>query len=50
VIYIARGIEGFYFVSNPIGRSPEFWVSSSVICLFIGLIHLIGLKQQWLVL
>jgi hypothetical protein len=50
VIYLVRGLAGFYFVSNPIGRSPDFWVWSSLICLFIGLIHLIGLKQQWPIL
>ena len=49
-IYMMRGLAGFYFVSHPIGRSPEFWVWSSVICLCIGLLHLIGLKQQWTVL
>lgn len=47
MIYLIRGIAGFYFVSNPIGRSPEFWVWSSVICLSIGMLHLIGLQQQW---
>ena len=46
-IYLVRGVAGFYFVSNPIGRSPEFWVWSSLICLFIGFVHLIGLMQQW---
>ena len=46
-IYLVRGIAGIYFVSNPIGRSPEFWIWSSVICLSIGLLHMIGLKQQW---
>jgi hypothetical protein len=46
-IYLVRGVAGFYFVSNPIGRSPEFWVWSSLICLFIGFVHLIGLVQQW---
>ncbi len=46
-IYLVRGIVGFFFISNPIGRSPEFWVWSSVICLSIGIIHLLGLKQQW---
>jgi hypothetical protein len=46
-IYLMRGIAGFYFVSSPLGRSPEFWVWSSVICLCVGLLHLIGLIQQW---
>ena len=46
-IYLMRGVAGFYFVSSPMGRSPEFWIYSSVICLSIGVLHLIGLKQQW---
>ncbi len=46
-IYFARGIAGFFFISSPMGRSPEFWVWSSIICLSIGIIHLIGLKQIW---
>ena len=50
MIYLLRGLAGFYFVANPISRAPEFWIWSSVICLFIGLIHLIGLKQIWAVL
>lgn len=47
LIYFVRGIAGFFFVSSPMGRSPEFWVWSSLICLCFGIIHLIGLKQQW---
>ncbi|PKH87162.1 hypothetical protein [Colwellia sp. Bg11-28] len=47
LIYFVRGIAGFFFISSPMGRSPEFWVWSSLICLGFGLIHLIGLKQQW---
>jgi hypothetical protein len=47
LIYLTRGIAGFYFVNSPIGRSPEFWVWSSAICLCLGIVHLIGLKQQW---
>ena len=46
-IYLARGIAGFFLVNSPMGRSPEFWIWSSVICLSFGVIHLIGLKQQW---
>ena len=47
MMYIVRGVAGFYFVANPMGRSPEFWIWSSVICVSIGMLHLIGLKQQW---
>ena len=46
-IYIIRGVSGFFLMANPLGRSPEFWLWSSLICLTIGLIHLIGLKQVW---
>lgn len=46
-IYLVRGIAGFFLISSPMGRSPEFWLWSSVICLSLGVIHLIGLKQQW---
>lgn len=47
LIYLARGIAGFFLISSPMGRIPEFWVWSSIICLFFGIVHLIGLKQQW---
>jgi hypothetical protein len=45
-IYRVRGAVGFYFVSNPMGRTSEFWIWSSAICLSIGLLHLIGLQQR----
>lgn len=45
-IYLVRGAVGFYFVSNPMGRTSEFWIWSSTICLSIGLLHLIGLQQK----
>ncbi|MFT4809935.1 MAG: hypothetical protein ACI9UD_003013 [Glaciecola sp.] len=47
LIYLARGIAGFFLINSPMGRSPEFWVWSSAICLSFGIVHLIGLKQQW---
>ncbi|MCL1050581.1 hypothetical protein L2755_13220 [Shewanella abyssi] len=46
-IYLIRGIAGLFFIGNTMGRSADFWLWSSVICLVVGLIHLIGLKQQW---
>ncbi|MFY8350518.1 hypothetical protein AAEU29_08305 [Pseudoalteromonas sp. SSM20] len=46
-IYLSRGIAGFFLINHPMGRSPEFWLWSSAICLTIGLFYLIGLKQQW---
>lgn len=47
LIYLARGIVGFFFIKSPMGRSSEFWFWSSIICLSFGIVHLIGLKQQW---
>ncbi len=47
LIYLARGIAGFFLINSPMGRSPEFWIWSSAICLSFGIVHLIGLKQQW---
>lgn len=46
-IYLFRGVVGFVFIAAPMGRVPEFWFWSSVICLGIGLIHLAGVKQSW---
>lgn len=46
-IYLLRGVAGFFLFSSPMGRSPEFWMWSSLICLSFGIIHFIGLKQQW---
>ncbi|WDE10845.1 hypothetical protein [Thalassomonas haliotis] len=46
-VYLIRGIAGFFLINSPMGRSPEFWLWSSVICLSVGLFHLVGLQQQW---
>ena len=46
-IYIIRGLVGFAFIYMPIGRSPEFWLWSSIICLTSGMFHAVGLKKQW---
>lgn len=47
-IYLLRGVAGFFLINNPLGRTPEFWIFSSSICLIIAIIHIIGLKQVWL--
>jgi hypothetical protein len=46
-IYLIRGLAGFAFINLPMGRNPEFWLWSSLICLTFGIIHAIGLKKQW---
>jgi hypothetical protein len=47
LVYLVRGLAGFTLVNNPMGRSPEFWLWSSAICLFFGIFHAVGLKRQW---
>ena len=49
-IYLLRGVAGFLLINHPMGRSADFWIWSSLICLTIGLLHLLGIKQQWAVL
>jgi hypothetical protein len=50
-VYLLRGIVGFVFAADPLGHhlgnSSQFWFWSSTICLFLGAVHLIGIKQQW---
>jgi hypothetical protein len=50
-LYLLRGVVGFFLAANsaaaPLGNSSEFWFWSSTICLSFGLVHLIGLKQEW---
>lgn len=46
-VYVVRGMAGFFLISTPMGRSPEFWLWSSGICLVIGLIHSFALIQSW---
>jgi len=47
LVYLIRGLVGFTLLNNPMGRSPEFWLWSSLICLTFGIVHAIGLKKQW---
>lgn len=50
LIYFVRGVVGLFFIRSPMGRSPEFWAWSSIICLLFSIVHLVGLKQQWAIL
>jgi hypothetical protein len=43
VIYFSRGFVGFAFITKPLGRSPEFWFWSSVICIIFGICHALGI-------
>ncbi len=48
VIYTLRGVAGFVLAYvAPGGNSPTFWMWSSVICLFIGLVHVFGVYKVW---
>ena len=46
-IYLVRGAAVLPLMAHVPGRSETFWWWSSAICLAIGLIHLIGLRQVW---
>lgn len=46
-IYLLRGL-GFVLLKPYFpGNSLSFWLISSAICLGLGLVHLVGLKQRW---
>ena len=47
LVYLVRGLAGFTLMNTPMGRSPEFWWWSSLICLTFGIFYAIGLKKQW---
>jgi hypothetical protein len=47
-IYLLRGIAGFWLAAMAPGeRSVAFWCWSSVICLAIGALYLVGTRQAW---
>jgi hypothetical protein len=47
-IYVLRGLAGFVLaVVAPGERSVAFWCWSSLICLGIGALHLVGTRQVW---
>lgn len=46
-VYLMRGTLVVPFVDPLPGRSAAFWWWSSAICLGIGLVHLVGLRQAW---
>jgi uncharacterized protein YhhL (DUF1145 family) len=50
LVYLSRGVIGLFLIKSPLGRRPVFWLWSSLICLVFGVIHLIGLTQQWPIL
>ena len=47
-IYVLRGLAGFILAAVAPGeRSVAFWCWSSVICLGIGALYLVGTRQVW---
>ncbi|MFO1496391.1 MAG: hypothetical protein U1F26_17220 [Lysobacterales bacterium] len=47
-VYLLRGIAGFGFaLLAPGERSVAFWCWSSLICLGIGTLHLLGTRLLW---
>lgn len=46
-VYIVRGVAFVPVMAYFPGNSLTFWVVSSAICLAIGLVHLVGLRQSW---
>lgn len=46
-IYLLRGVVFLPLRTYFPGNSEAFWFWSSLICLGIGLLHLLGLRQAW---
>ena len=46
-VYLLRGVIALPFVAQLPERSPAFWYGSSAICIALGALHLIGLRQVW---
>jgi hypothetical protein len=46
-IYLLRGVAFVPLMTRISGNSLSFWLVSSAICLVIGVVHLIGLRQVW---
>lgn len=49
LVFLARGLLGPMLLAGT-GRSRRFIVVSSLVCLGFGLLHLMGVVQQWPVL
>lgn len=49
-IYLLRGIAAIPALALSHQKITPFWIWSSAICTVFGLVHLIGLYQQWLAL
>ncbi|MEI5638581.1 MULTISPECIES: hypothetical protein [unclassified Pseudoalteromonas] len=50
LLLLLRAVAGFYFVFEPMGRTPAFWLWSSLICLLLAALYGVGLVQKWPIL
>lgn len=46
-ILLIRGLGGFFMMSQITEQGAVFWFWSSIICLILGVLHLIGTIQIW---
>ena len=46
-VYVLRGVAFTPLMAYFPGNSSTFWFWSSAICLSIGVVHLVGLRQVW---
>jgi hypothetical protein len=46
-VYLVRGLAFPLLMPYFPGNSLAFWLTSSAICLGIGAVHLVGLRQVW---
>lgn len=49
-VLLARGTLFFALMSRFPGNSLTFWLVTSAICVALGLLHAVGVRQQWSVL
>lgn len=47
LIFLIRGFGGFYMMTKVTEQGASFWWWSSLICLVLGMLHLIGTRQVW---
>ncbi len=46
-IFLLRGLAFVFLMPMFPGNSLTFWLVSSAVCLFIGLMYLLGIRQAW---
>ena len=46
-VFLLRGLAGFPLMAIGLGRTATFWGWSSVVCLAIGALYLVGTWKAW---